>query len=441
MTSIEQFPQTLPKWVINDRAVETVNVEKELRSDDPTAFQVHSGAFIATLNYAGIIKNFQRLQILLKRIGDAENDLHSYASGKLFEDIMEYYYGEDPNALNIFDNVDLFGSTDPPQEVVTIKINLALAQVANVAELINSALSLIDSMYDRVDNILRDLNSDYLSTNARTDHFITWAYRKGMKLNPKLYGIKKIGINTKTEINNTDLYGLLDLFDKLTLELETAKNLPAYYRTGSNNASDKVAIPIKTVIVDKNESINAIAKRELGDPDKSILILEFNDIKYADTLSDDWPGTSLNIPYISPLDTERFVNNFVLDSHAGIEALGRDLPNELISINGDLKVLDYTDNFAQSLSNIILTPIGTVAEQPDYGNRVMQFQGGMIPQILSDSIAVELERALMTNPRVSEIQNIRVTNDSKNASALVKYQVKPINNILEQTLKEHLELL
>ncbi len=147
----------------------------------------------------------------------------------------------------------------------------------------------------------------------------------------------------------------------------------------------------------------------------------------------------MKIPYVSPIDAERFESNFVLDSHAGVEALGKDLPDELIVENGDLAVLNYTDTFAQSLNNIILTSYGAVAEQPDYGSRILSLNKEMIPSVASEAMALEVSRALNTNPRVSEILNVKTEADGKNTAIRVKYQVRSINQLTEATLQAHLD--
>jgi len=433
MTTIRTVPDTIPRQLVTERDFDTVAVQNTGYSGSP----VYSGVFIATLHYAGIIKSFQQLQVLLQLISLAEVDMHNYGSGKLFEDILNEFYNED---FELFNNANLFGATDPLTEVsIGNKVDTALSQVSNAMDIINRALVLINGMYGKVDTVLQDTNSDYLSTIARTEHLITWAYRKGLKLNPEIYGIKNIGVDAHTEINRTDLHGLLDLFDQITLELETMRELPVYYRTGSSGGSDRVSIPVKEVVVNKDESINAIASRELGSADKAIMILDFNGLSYADIQNDSWHGTVLKIPYVSPTDEEQFANNFVLDSHAGIEALGKDLPNELISNAGDLTVLDYTDTFGQALNNMVLTPYGSIPEQPEYGSRIFQLSKQMIPAVVGDSVAVELERALKTNPRVSEILNVQTDVDVQSTAIRIKYQVRAINQLTEAQLQTHLD--
>lgn len=433
MTTIRDFPLAIPKRIILDRDFDTVAVQNAGYGDDA----VYSGAFVATLHYAGIIKDFQKLQILLQYIVSAEADLHNYGSGELFTDILNEFYNTE---FEIFNNTDLFGATEPQTEVnVAGKVAVAISQVSNAMELIRQVLTLIDGMYGKVDTLLKEMNSDYLSTIARTEHLVTWAYRKGLKLNPEIYGIKKLGVDARTDINRTDLHGLLDMFDRLTLEMETLREIPAYYRTGIGGGIDRVSVPVKIVTVLKDESINSIAARELGSADKAIMILDFNGLTYDDIQGDDWHGTQLKIPYTSPADAEQFDSNFVLDSHAGIEALGKDLPNELISEDGDLKVLDYTDTFGQSLNNIILTPYGSIPEQPEYGCRILQLNKRMIPAVVSESMAVEIARALKSNPRVSEILNVKTERDNPKTAIRIKYQVRAINQLTEAELLTHLD--
>ena len=313
--------------------------------------------------------------------------------------------------------------------------------MSNAIELIRQALDLIDTMYNRVDNVIKNMNSDYISTIERTEPLVTWAYRKGLRLNPEVFGIKKLGIESKTGVNRTDLHGLLDLFDRLTKELETMREIPVYYRTGTGGGTERVSVPVKIVTVKKDESINTIATRELGSADQAIMILDFNGLSYDDIQGDGWHGRQLKIPYVNPTDTDRFSANFVLDSHAGIEALGKDLPNELIVDAGTLKVLNYTNTFAQSLNNVLLTPLGAVPELPNYGSRLLQLNKDMLPTIASEALAVEATRALSTNPRVSEVLNVTTEIQGNKASILVKYQVRSINQLTEAVLQANLDEL
>ena len=118
--------------------------------------------------------------------------------------------------------------------------------------------------------------------------------------------------------------------------------------------------------------------------------------------------------------------------------LGRDLPNELAADNGDLVLLRETENFFQSLDNILQTPKGGIPEQPEYGNNIIQLDNGIIPQIAGDVTSVEVMRALMTNPRVREITNVVATKDGD--AFRVKYQVTAMNHLTEAELQASLEM-
>jgi len=85
-------------------------------------------------------------------------------------------------------------------------------------------------------------------------------------------------------------------------------------------------------------------------------ILIFNNLKSYEL----YPGLEIDIPRESePKELSEFVrNNPVFESHSGITAIGRDLPNILEAApNGDLKVLGYRDTLNQSINNQILTQL------------------------------------------------------------------------------------
>lgn len=417
---------------VNFQDVETAKVQQN--SDI-----LRSGNFSATIIRAGVKSDFEELQLMLRTIGEGEPDIHAYASGAVFQDLLREF--SPTNKENPFDNQALFGQTNPLSATnAIITTRQALQRVSNVLDLVKRAINLIDIIYDRVDNITSASNSEFLSTIPRTENLLVWANRVGAVLNPDIVGIKALSIQTKSSKTTTDLYGLLDLLDKLTLELQTLLVLPAYYRTAASSDTSNLDIPVKTIFVKKGETLEAISHRELGNSDKVSLIMEYNNLTPEDIQGDGWNGRKINIPYADPVDSDRIRNNFVLDGQTGIQALGKDLPNELSSKNGDLEALDYTNTFLQSLDNILQTSIGAIPEQPTYGNRIIELdaQSGA-PQLFGPMTSVEVRRALMTNPRVQNAEVLSAVKDG--AAFIIKTQVVAINRLAEAELNSSLDLL
>lgn len=417
---------------VNFQDVETAKVQQN--SDI-----LRSGNFSATIIRAGVKSDFEELQLMLRTIGEGEPDIHAYASGAVFQDLLREF--SPTNKENPFDNQALFGQTSPLSATNAINTTRqALQRVSNVLDLVKRAINLIDIIYDRVDNITSASNSEFLSTIPRTENLLVWANRVGAVLNPDIVGIKALSIQTKSSKTTTDLYGLLDLLDKLTLELQTLLVLPAYYRTATSSDTSNLDVPVKTIFVKKGETLEAIAYRELGNSDRSSLIMEYNNLTPEDIQGEGWNGRKINIPYADPVDSDRIRNNFVLDGQTGIQALGKDLPNELSSKNGDLEALDYTNTFLQSLDNILQTSIGAIPEQPTYGNRIIELdaQSGA-PQLFGPMTSVEVRRALMTNPRVQNAEVLSAVKDG--AAFIIKTQVVAINRLAEAELNSSLDLL
>ena len=146
----------------------------------------------------------------------------------------------------------------------------------------------------------------------------------------------------------------------------------------------------------------------------------------------------MNVRDNTRVQGERLTNNCVLDSQTGIKVLGRDLPTEMEAEGGDLTVLQHTENFFQSLNNIIQTPVGAIPEQPEYGSNILKLESASIPQVAGDMVAVEVQRALMTNPRVASVTGMTAIRDED--TYRIKYQVTPVNDLTEADLQSSLAL-
>lgn len=410
-----------------------VQIEQEMDGQEP----IRSNIFAATIARAGVKIRFQQLQVLLLQISDAENDIRAYGSGEIFRDLINIF--ETPGSLNPFDDQALFGVTDPQKHSTVIEeTRKVLRRVTNAMDKIRQALKLVASIYNYVDKQVQGIDAEFINREARTEDLLAWAYRTGAFLKPEITGARRLSLQTKATPATTNLYGLINVLDILRQELETLLNIPAYYRTATNSDTNKIEIPVKVVYVRRGESLERLARRELGDADKALLIMEFNDLSPSDIFAEDWNGRSLNIPYTETVDTERLQNNFVLDSQRGIKVLGRDLTNDLEADNGDLVLTQYTANLFQSLDNVIQTPTGAIPEEPEYGSNILQLENGAVPQIAGEMISIEVQRAIMTNPRISAVSGVTARRDQD--TIRVKYQVTAVNHLTEAELEASLRL-
>ena len=398
---------------------------------------IHSNIFAATIIRAGVRERFQQLQALLLQISDAESDIRAYGSGEIFRDLIDIF--ETPGSRNPFDDHAMFGVTDPQKHTTVIEeTRKSFRRVTNAMDIIRQALKLLTGIYNFVDKQVSGMNAEFINREPRTEDLLAWAYRTGGVLKPEITGARRLSLQTRATPAVTNLYGLLKILDDLRLELETLLNIPAYYRTATNSDTDKIEVPVKKVYVRTGESLEKLARRELGDADKAPLIMEFNNLSPSDIFADDWSGRELSIPYTESVDTERLRNNFVLDSQNGIKILGRDLTNDIDVSNGDLVLTQHTANLFQALDNVIQTPMGAIPEEPEYGTNIVQIENGAIPQIAGEMISVEVQRALMTNPRVSAISGVTARRDGD--TFRVKYQITAINHLTEAELEASLRL-
>ncbi len=408
-------------------------LEQEMATREP----ITSNIFAATIVRAGVRERFQQLQVLLLQITASEKDIRAYGSGEIFRDLITLF--ETPAEKNPFNDLTLFGTTDPPSHTTVIEeTRKALRRVTNAMDVLRRARKLIRDIYSYVDKQVQGTNSEVISREQRTEDLLAWAYRTGGVLNPEITGAQRLSLQTKATPATTNLHGLLNILDDLLLEIETLQNIPAYYRTATNSDTSKIEVPVKTVYVRTGESLERLARRVLGDADKAHLIMEFNDLTPTDIHADDWNGRALSVPYTESVDGERLRDNFVLDSQNGLRVLGRDLTNDIDVDNGDLVLTQYIENLRQAIDNVIQTPVGAIPEQPDYGSNILQLENGSIPQIVGQVVSVEVQRAVMTNPRVSSVEGTTAVREQD--AFKVRFQITTVNHLTEAELEANLRL-
>ena len=398
---------------------------------------VKSANMRATVSAIGAIELYVELTVLLAAIAKMGANMKAFASGEVFQSLIDEFY---TGTGSIFENTELFGDVARSNQKATIqKLAYDLRRVSVGSDLIEQALVKINTLENRINSILKNTQSDYINSGVRQEDMLVWASRKGAVLNKMLFSKMKLGINVSKTVQQPDLYGLYILLNDIRRSLETLQHLPAYYKTGDTIQTDRMTVPVREIIVGEHETIQLIAERELGDPNKDTLILEFNNLSYADTISSSWVGTAVKIPFASGVSAALVSQNNVLAAQDGIEILGKDIKRTMVVTDtGDLDLNDYADNFIQSLESVMEVHVGGIPENPSYGNRITGVVSEMLPQLQGSAVAVEVARAFMTNPRVERVDNIIVRKE--NDAVYIKCQVIAVNNILETTLETSLNI-
>lgn len=396
---------------------------------------VKSANMRATVSAIGAIELYKELTVILAKIGEMGSNMKAFASGEVFQSLIDEFY---TGTGSIFENTELFGDVARSNQKTTIKkLAYDLRRVSVGTDLIEQALVKIYTLETRINSILKNTQSDYINSGVRQEDMLVWGARKGAVFNKMSFAKFKLGINVSKTVQQPDIYGLYDLLNDIRRSLETLQHLPAYYKTGDTIQTDRMTVPVREIIIGEHETIQLIAERELGDPNKDTLILEFNNLSYADTVGDDWVGTAVKIPFAIGASAALVSRNNVLAAQDGIEILGKDINREMIvTDSGDLALNDYADNFTQSLKSVMEVNVASIPENPSYGNRITGVVSEMLPQLQGGAVAVEVARAFMTNPRVERVDNIYVRKEKD--AVYIKCQVIAVNNILETTLETSL---
>jgi len=409
--------------------------QRILPSGAQAAGQIKSANFRATISAIGAVELYSELTGLLADISKMGENLKAFASGAVYQDLIEEFY---KGSGSIFENTELFGDVARSNQSTTVqKLNYDLRRAAVGMDLIEQAFVKINTLENRISSILKNTQSDYIASGIRQEDLLVWGDRKGALFNTDTYSKSKLGIQVSKSVMQPDLYGALDLLNSIRNSLDTLKHLPAYYKTGDTIQTDRMAVPVKTIVVGDHDTMQSIAERELGDPNKDTLIMEFNGLSYADTISDDWTGTFVKIPFQTETTRLLAKTNNVLSAQDGIEVLGTDISKKMeVTDSGGLQLNSYADNFVESLENVLEIPIAGIPENPTYGNRITAVVKEMLPQLQDSAVAVEAARAFMTNPRVERVDNIIVRKEKD--MVVIKCQIIAVNNILETTLETSL---
>lgn len=112
------------------------------------------------------------------------------------------------------------------------------------------------------------------------------------------------------------------------------------------------------------------------------------------------------------------------DSEKFISSLGKDISLDdkgqisFLGYNADLSTVEGLDNLKQALSNRLITEVGQLSLQPDYGNSVISYIGSKYSLNIVQKVSLEIINCLMRDPRVLSIATIEVSYDSA-TSALI----------------------
>ena len=84
--------------------------------------------------------------------------------------------------------------------------------------------------------------------------------------------------------------------------------------------------------------------------------------------------------------------------------LGTDIDSNYVFIDGDLKLIDETDNLGQSIVNRLNTPVDSMSVfYNNYGSMTRQYLGERTTQRMLDFLQLEVKRTLEQDPRLQDI--------------------------------------
>lgn len=180
----------------------------------------------------------------------------------------------------------------------------------------------------------------------------------------------------------------------------------------------KEVFNFREYIIDKDTSLDEIARQELGSIDKlEILII---DNPWITSLSrDQLLGKTLLIR-----QNLEVISSF--SSNLGEKSWGLDLPVDLSVENGDLLVLNEKETLEQTISNIIKFPRNSVPEDLNIGNPLLESIGQNYLTLDEALGAQMLKEVLESEPSINQakVTNVESTQDKIQADVWIN----PVNS-------------
>lgn len=175
-----------------------------------------------------------------------------------------------------------------------------------------------------------------------------------------------IDINHHTLSEDFSYWALVELFEEVKIRLRTIENLPKYLRSTYYNYYDKYH---RSSYVSSQEETPEMISRKFGllDENSWVDLLLFSDLEEIDY---DHNGDSvfrLNVSNKSGLDIKS-----VVDVITGDNVLGKDILNEIVYEDDDLKYLQPTDTLNQSAEILLSLRRGDTPEFFDYGVDIVE---------------------------------------------------------------------
>ncbi len=197
------------------------------------------------------------------------------------------------------------------------------------------------------------------------------------------------------------------------------ENFKALWEDGYPSA--KASPAVKEITLDKDLDLERLAKRELGNADRWVEIVELNDLKppyVVQDMSDTTPnvkrpGDTLLIPQpiingfgTLPTVTDRYINSDLnaVERNLGIDLMLTPEFDIALSNNGDFKLIRGVQNAVQAIIFKFFIEKGELLDHPEIGLGIQIGTTG--PNVTE--IKTSLLQTLSVDPRFEKIENLDI---------------------------------
>jgi len=184
--------------------------------------------------------------------------------------------------------------------------------------------------------------------------------------------------------------------------------------------------PFRLVNTHHGDTLQAVAWREMGDPNRWPELIWLNQLS-APYITDDpgrvAPGVILSGAQIKVPAPGGFSDPAVSGNDAVYEADCKLVAGQLtLTADGDIAVVSGVDNLRQQLTHRISTPTGQASRHPEYGCKIHQLKGVKNAPTASRLGAEYVRSALLADYRVNSVPTSKavVSGDAIRISAVAE---------------------
>jgi len=231
-------------------------------------------------------------------------------------------------------------------------------------------------------------------------------------------------ISTRLESQVLVPYDLLEVIRDLQITIFYISNISGIFSDEktvmlqklselSDSVTDKTDNYVaREYVVQSGDNIHSIAQKTLGDANKAIDLIVFNNLEYpfVDTESNDPNVKKMGDVILIPTFEQASETNRYLYLGSDLRIVDRTLAGGDLEadIYGDLQIVDGIDCLTQDLNTRFSVELGSLLFHPEFGSGLLSLVGQKGDSSIEQKARVEALRIFNSDSRISRVRNLSV---------------------------------